>query len=160
MNKDMSAIRDSISKLKNTLEKGSLGQLRRWVRSGAQEFSDPDRPRVKLMKIATGIAEAVRTAQKEAIHWRDRSSRTAAAPIALDRHERIEEFLMQIDAAVEWAEKTCSMAESGAIETRIWIPRLIEMYDTVLFICRSMRRVALGDDPSSMVVRHMTRGGV
>ena len=115
---------------------------------------------MKLMEIATGIAEAVRMAQKEAIHWRDRSSRTAAAPIALDRHERIEEFLMQIDAAVEWAEKTCSMAESGAIETRIWIPRLIEMYDTVLFICRSMRRVALGDDPSSMVVRHMTRGGV
>lgn len=160
MNKDMSPIRDSISKLKNTLEKGSLGELRRWVRGGAQEFSDPERPRVKLMEIATGIAEAVRMAQREAIHWRDRSTRSAAAPIALDRHERIKEFLMQISAAVEWADRTCSMAESGEIESRTWIPRLIDMYDRVLFICRSMRRVAIGDDPNSMVVRHMTRGGV
>ena len=154
MNEDMSAIREK------TLENGSLGQLRRWVRGGAQGFSDPERPRVKLMEIATGIAEAVRTAQKEAIHWRDRNNRSAAAPIALDRHERIKEFLMQIDAAVEWADKTCSMAESGEIESRTWIPRLIDMYDRVLFICRSMRRVAIGDDPGSIVVRHMTRGGV
>lgn len=159
MNEDMSVMRDSISKLKSALEKGALGQLRRWVRGGAQGFTDPDMPRVKLMEITTGIAKAVRTAKKEAIHWRDRSGRTAAAPIALDRHERIEEFLMQIDASVEWAEQTCSMVESGESEAREWIPKLIDVYDKVLFICRSMRRVAIGDDPSSTVVRNLTRGG-
>lgn len=142
MDESSEALCKLVAEMRSQMMDGPLGKLRRWIAAGAQSFSDPDGPRAEIASLASEIGAVARESKRAIMAWKPSRfhDRAAAVPIALDRHERAEDFLKMIDAFLTWTEEAEQEVRDDRLDAEKWKNVLLEAFDRITGACRTLRR--------------------
>ena len=152
MDKGSETLCELVAEMRSKMLRGPLGKLKRWIAAGAQTFSDPDYPRVEIANLAAEIGTIARESKRAIMAWRPSRvrDRDAAIPIALDRHERAEDFLKMIEAFLAWTEEAEQELRGDRLGAENWKNVLLEAFDRITSACRTLRREVWLSGPDSI----------